>query len=103
MDPRYQFYFLRAIDRFAEHLGSLPLSIRGKVVAAQAMYGSTGDDCPWHGLPLDPEQDVCDGKARDKQPCPRVGGHDSEWHNFTMSTAPMVCASYSRRNISVLW
>jgi hypothetical protein len=103
MDQRYQFYFLRAVDRFAAHLGTLPESIRSKVIAAQAEYGSTGDDCPWHGLPEDPEQDVCDQKTRDKQPCPRVGPFDSEWHNFTMSTAPAICASYAKRNISTLW
>eukprot|EP01052_Picozoa_sp_SAG31_P040563 SAG31_NODE_5903_length_2264_cov_1.843880_2_plen_419_part_00 len=67
------------------------------------MYGSTGDDCPWHGLPEDPEQDVCEKKTREGQPCPRVGEFDSEWHNFTMSAAPAICASYAKRNISVLW
>ncbi len=68
MEQTYQFYFLRAIDRFAEHIATLPEYIRSKIIASQAMYGSTGDDCPWHGLPVDPEQDVCDGEAHENCP-----------------------------------
>ena len=105
LEQGYQQYFLRAVDRFAEHIASLPKSIRSKIIASQAMYGSTGDDCPWHGQPVDPAQDICAGSknSRTKQPCPRVGGHEDEWHNFTMSTAPAICASYTKREIKVLW
>ena len=118
LDQRYQAYFLRAIDRFAEHISTLPDAVRSKIIASQAMYGSTGDDCPWHGTPVDPKQDICDGKPS----CPRVGEWEDAWHNcncsrslcvvfrkpqrsggaVTMSTAPLVCDSYTRRNISVL-
>ena len=31
LDQRYQAYFLRAIDRFAEHISSLPDAVRSKV------------------------------------------------------------------------
>ena len=41
LDPRYQTYFLRAIDHFAQHIGSLPHSVRSKIVASQAMYGKS--------------------------------------------------------------
>ena len=52
LDLTYQRYFLRAVDRFAAHIASLPTAVRSKIVASQAMFGSTGDDCPWHGSPV---------------------------------------------------
>jgi hypothetical protein len=100
LDPRYQTYFLRAIDRFAQHIGSLPHSVRSKIVASQAMYGTTGDDEPWHGNPVDPKQIIC--YTPEMKPCKRVGEFADEWHNFTMSTAPAICASYARVGINVL-
>ena len=81
LDQRYQAYFLRAIDRFAEHISTLPDAVRSKIIASQAMYGSTGDDCPWHGTPIDPKQDICDGKPS----CPRVGEWEDAWHNCKCS------------------
>ena len=87
LDPTYQELFLRALDTFAEHLFTLPEAVRARVVAVQAEYGSTGDDCPWHGTPADPKYDIS----------------DEQWHNFTMSTAPRVCDIYTRRSLHVLW
>jgi hypothetical protein len=47
LDPTYQELFLRAVAAFASHLGTLPEKVRSRVVASQAMYGTTGDDGPW--------------------------------------------------------
>lgn len=84
LSPTYQRLFLRAVDRFAAHIASLPASVKSRIVASQAMFGSTGDDCPWHGAPVDapitPEK--------------RWGlFSDDQWHNFTMSSSPAICAS----------
>ena len=69
----------RAIDRFAEHIASLPKYIRSKIIGSQAMYGSTGDDCPWHGTPIDPRKEICFGRPINGKPCPRVGKYEDEW------------------------
>jgi hypothetical protein len=99
LDQRYQSYFLRAIDRFAQHIATLPHSVRSKIIASQAEYGTTGDDTPWHGEPVDPKQNIC---YTPEMTCEKVGQFDDEWHNFTMSTAPEICASYTRVGIKVL-
>ena len=77
LDQTYQAYFLRAIDRFAAHIATLPSYIRSRVIASQAMYGSTGDDCPWHGTPIDPKKEICFGN--NGHSCPRVGEYEDEW------------------------
>lgn len=87
LSQTYQSLFLRALATFSDHLKSLPPAIRGKVVAVQAMYGSTGDDTPWHGVPTDPQYNIS----------------DDQWHNFTMSTAPTICHTYSSAGFRVLW
>ena len=79
LDPRYQSYFLRAVDRFAQHIATLPQSVRSKIIASQAMYGTTGDDEPWHGDPVDPKQTIC--YTPEMKSCKRVGQFADEWHN----------------------
>jgi hypothetical protein len=64
LDETYQALFSRALHAFADHLAGLPESAKKRIVASQAMYGSTGDDTPWHGTPTDskyvsPLQVVC--------------------------------------------
>lgn len=93
LDPTYQRCFLRAIDRFAAHIATLPAAVRAKIVASQAMFGSTGDDCPWHGCPIGTD---C---TKDKWGL----FTDDAWHYFTMSLSPTICASYAAVNMSVLW
>ena len=72
-------YFLRAVDRFAQHIATLPQSVRSKIIASQAMYGTTGDDEPWHGDPVDPKQTIC--YTPEMKSCKRVGQFADEWHN----------------------
>jgi hypothetical protein len=87
LDPTYSELFMRALTTFSDHIASLPAEVRKFVVASQAEFGSTGDDTPWHGTPKDSKYDI----TRD------------QWHNFTLSLSPAVCALYKRHNISVLW
>lgn len=87
LDPKYKTYFLRAIDTFAEHLASYPSHIRKRIVASQAMFGSSGDDCPWHGTPADSKFTI----------------PVDVWDNFTMGISPAICKSYTKRGIRVLW
>eukprot|EP00040_Diaphanoeca_grandis_P037106 m.240139 g.240139 ORF g.240139 m.240139 type:complete len:669 (-) comp33760_c3_seq1:179-2185(-) len=87
LSPKYQELFLRAEDHFATHLATLPTAITSKIVSSQAMYGSTGDDTPWHGTPAKPKQAIS----------------DEQWLNFTMSLAPAICKSFTSRGTKVLW
>lgn len=87
LDPAYAPLFLRAIRAFSDHLATLPPEVRAVLVASQAMFGSTGDDTPWHGTPVDAKYDI----SRD------------QWHNFTLGLSPTVCALYRANNVSVLW
>eukprot|EP00937_MAST-01D_sp_MAST-1D-sp2_P006900 g6900.t1 len=87
LDGTYQQLFMRAVRAFAAHLGSLPDAVRRRVVAVQAKFGSTGDDCPWHGTPKDPRDAIS----------------DADWHNFTMSLSPGICAAYTSQGLRTLW
>ena len=87
LDPTYPKLFLRAVSAFSDHIASLPAEVRKYIVASQAEFGSTGDDTPWHGTPDDIKYNIT----------------REQWHNFTLSLSPTVCALYNRNNISVLW
>ena len=97
LDPRYQSYFLRAVDRFAQHIASLPHSVRSKIIASQAMYGTTGDDSPWHGMPADPQQNICfrPDSPGYSEPCKRVGQFADEWHNVRERSSRSVVVLFS--------
>ena len=87
LDPTYPGLFLRAIKALSDHIATLPPSVRKFITASQAMFGSTGDDTPWHGTPVNPKYNI----SRDA------------WHNFTLSLSPQICNIYHVNNISVLW
>jgi hypothetical protein len=87
LSSTYKKLFERAITTFASHLAGLPPDVRSRIVAAQAMFGSTGDDTPWHGTPVNAAYDIT----------------TDQWDNFTMSEAPFVCAAYASVGIHVLW
>ena len=95
LDQTYQALFLRGMKKFAAQIATYPAHVRSRIVAAQAMYGSTGDDCPWHCKQsvngtciVQPEKYMID---------------DAQWHNFTMSTVKQVCNIYGRIGLPVLW
>lgn len=87
LDPAYPPLFLRAVKAFADHIATLPPAVRKFVTASQAMFGSTGDDTPWHGTPVDLKYNI----SRD------------QWHNFTLGLSPQICGFYHAHNVSVLW
>jgi len=58
-DAIYQDLYFRFITVFREHLETLPIAIRRHIVFIQAMYGTTGDITPWHGVPTDPQFQNC--------------------------------------------
>ena len=92
LDPNYKPLFLRAVEAFAAHIASLPPAIRSRIVASQAMFGSTGDDTPWHGTPVDLKYSIT----------------TDQWQNFTgynISTglATALCGVYKAINLPVLW
>jgi len=73
LDPTYQELFLRALDTFAEHLFTLPEAVRARVVAVQAEYGSTGDDC--RGMARRPTRSTTSATSSGTiSPCPRRRG-----------------------------
>jgi len=85
--PVYTELFLRALTAFSDHLAALPAEVRKFIVASQAEFGSTGDDTPWHGTPVDLKFNIT----------------REQWHAFTLGLSPRVCALYHAHNISVLW
>jgi hypothetical protein len=87
LDAAYAPLFLRAIRAFSDHIATLPPAVRAVVVASQAMFGSTGDDTPWHGTPVNAAFNIS----------------RAQWHNFTLDLSPTVCALYHAHNTSVLW
>jgi len=92
LDSTYQFLFLRVLKAFAAHISTYPPSLRRFIVASQAMFGSTGDDTPWHGTPIDLQYNIT----------------LQQWQNFTaynLSTgfATTICALYRGIGLPVLW
>jgi len=85
LDPFYQERFLRAVEKFAEWIASS--KFKHAIVSSQAMFGTTGDDGPYHGKPVDPKKTIS----------------RQQWENFTLSLAPAVCKSYTSRGIDPLW
>lgn len=80
------------MEAFAAHLATFPPAIRSRIVASQAMFGSTGDDTPWHGTPVDLKYNIT----------------DDQWQNFTgynVSTglATALCGVYRAIHLPVLW
>lgn len=98
LDPTYEKLFLRALDTFAAHIAAFPVRIKGRIIAAQAMYGSTGDDCPWHC-----NQTIPGGHGTCEATPAKYEIDDIAWHKWTMSTVKRVCQIYTSRGIRVLW
>jgi hypothetical protein len=91
LDGTYRALFLRVQRAFADYLAHLPARLRRRIVSGQAMYGTTGDDVPWHGAPLDVSFDIS----------------WAQWNNFTQSLGPAVCATFAGNStverLQVLW
>ena len=58
-DPAYQDLYFQFVTIFREHLETLPLTVQKNILFIQAMYGTTGDVTPWHGVPIDPQFQNC--------------------------------------------
>ena len=91
LDGTYQALFLRVQRAFADYLARLPARLRRRIVSGQAMYGSTGDDTPWHGTPLSAALAIS----------------DAQWNNFTHALAPAICAAFAgnatTERLQILW
>ena len=85
LDPLYKSHFLRAIDKFSGFLGSS--KFKHAIVSSQVMYGTTGDDGPYHGTAVDSKKKI----SRE------------QWEDFTLSLAPAICQNYTSRGIHPLW
>jgi hypothetical protein len=49
LNNKYNFYFKRMIDSVKQHLQSMPVSARNKIIGVQGCYGSTGDQISYEG------------------------------------------------------
>jgi hypothetical protein len=91
LDGTYQALFLRAQRAFADYLARLPPRLRRRIISGQAMYGSTGDDIPWHGRPLNSSFAIS----------------QAQWNNFTHSLAPALCSTFAGNattaRLQLLW
>ena len=102
-DPTYSVLFLRMQSAFATYLASLPLTLSKRINSVQAMFGSTGDDTPWHGS-ANPGGIGSSGPA----------GFDYEmrngnrWDDFKAPLIPQLCDIFSTSRggnitIPILW
>jgi hypothetical protein len=57
MDPDYQRYYWRMIREVAEHIDTLPQHVRKQIISLQTAEGTTGDEGPYKGTPLNPKYD----------------------------------------------
>jgi hypothetical protein len=91
LDGTYQTLFLRVQRAFADYLANLPARLRRRIVSGQAMFGTTGDDTPWHGWPLNASFAIS----------------AAQWNNFTRSLAPALCATFAgnatAERLPILW
>ena len=91
LDGTYQGLFLRLQRAFSDYLARLPARLRRRIVSGQAMFGTTGDDTPWHGTPLNAS----------------FGISAAQWTNFTHSLAPALCLTFAGNatveRLQVLW
>jgi hypothetical protein len=91
LDGTYQALFLRVQRAFADYLARLPARLRRRVVSAQAMFGTTGDDTPWHGWPVNASFAV----------------NAAQWTNLTRALAPALCAAFAGNatveRLPILW
>jgi hypothetical protein len=55
MDPNYQRYYWRMIREVAAHIDELPKHVRNRIICMQTAEGTTGDEGPHKGTPLNPE------------------------------------------------
>lgn len=49
LDPEYNTYFKRMITKVRQHIESLSLDVRSKIIGIQACFGSTGDQIDYKG------------------------------------------------------
>jgi hypothetical protein len=92
LDSNYHPLFLRVVEAFAAHIATYPSDLRRWIVASQAMFGSTGDDTPWHGTPVDLKYNIS----------------EEQWeaftgYNTTTGLATTLCAVYKGISLPVLW
>jgi hypothetical protein len=91
LDSTYQALFLRLQRAFADYLARLPVRLRQRIVSGQAMFGTTGDDTPWHGWPLNASFSIS----------------SAQWANFTRALGPALCAAFEGNatveRLPVLW
>jgi hypothetical protein len=57
MDPDYQRFYWRMIREVAAHLDKLPKHVRDRIICLQTAEGTTGDEGPYKGTPLNPAYD----------------------------------------------
>lgn len=60
LDPDYQNYYWRMTKAVAAHIDTLPPEVRRLVVCVQTAEGSTGDEGPYKGHPLDKRYDIAE-------------------------------------------
>eukprot|EP01052_Picozoa_sp_SAG31_P047557 SAG31_NODE_9569_length_1257_cov_1.732297_2_plen_361_part_01 len=59
--PNYYGLWRRYHQRLHDFFKELPKELGERIITVQVSQGATGDLCPWHGNPVDPEYDVPGG------------------------------------------
>ena len=62
LDPEYEFYYYRMIDKLGAYLLSLPANLRNRVLFVQSAEGSTGDPGAYKGTPINANYNISDAQ-----------------------------------------
>jgi len=106
MDPDYQEYYWRMIREVAAQVDKLPQSVRNRIICLQTAEGTTGDEGPYKGTPLNPEYSFSDEEWREfkfktwklfdelyRPKSPRIfllinSGNHGQYHDWIMENIP---------------
>ena len=79
LDSTYQELFQKYITKIFDYIERKNLS---NIFCVQAMFGSTGDDTPWHGTPINGSYDIS----------------ESEWWEYSKNMSLFMYDKYSKSN-----
>ena len=93
LDPEYKVFFKRMIQKAHDHLLALPPSRRNQILFIQAAFGTTGDEGPWKGNPIDHQYDISDADwlAYNKEMA-------AEHYGYYKNTSPRIYVLYQAGN-----
>ena len=72
-DPEHKFFYYRLIEKFGEHIRTLPTHLSDRVAGVQVKTGSTGDEAPYKG------------NVRAKYEKYKINIYSPEWRDYRLA------------------